>query len=95
MEKLTVKLFTVKYVEDTGNAHIEVRNQRVCADDCEGKYCNYFCPAGVYQWDEEQKLNLVSFGNCLECGACAIGCPYDNIRCESPRGGFGAQFRYG
>lgn len=95
MEKLTDKLFTVKYVEDTGNAHIEVRNQRICADDCEGKYCNYFCPAGVYQWDEEQKLNLVSFGNCLECGACAIGCPYDNIRCESPRGGFGAQFRYG
>ena len=95
MEKLTDKLFTVKYVEDTGSPHIEVRNQRICADDCEGKYCNYFCPAGVYQWDEEQKLNLVSFGNCLECGACAIGCPYDNIRCESPRGGFGAQFRYG
>ena len=95
MEKLTDKLFTVKYVEDTGNPHIEIRNQRVCAEQCEGKYCNYFCPAGVYQWDEEQKLNLVSFGNCLECGACAIGCPYDNIKCESPRGGFGVQYRYG
>ena len=95
MEKLTDKLFTVKYVEDTGNAHIEIRNQRICADECEGKYCNYFCPAGVYEWDEEQKVNLVSFGNCLECGACAIGCPYENIRCESPRGGYGAQFRFG
>ena len=95
MEKLTDKLFTVKYVEDTGNPHIEIRNQRVCAEQCEGKYCNYFCPAAVYQWDEEQKLNLVSFGNCLECVACAIGCPYDNIKCESPRGGFGVQFRYG
>jgi len=95
MEKLTDKLFTVKYVEDTGNPHIEIRNQRVCAEQCEGKYCNYFCPAGVYQCDEEQKLNLVSFGNCLECGACAIGCPYDNIKCESPRGGFGVQYRYG
>jgi ferredoxin like protein len=95
MEKLTDKLFTVKYVEDTGNPHIEIRNQRICADDCEGKYCNYFCPAGVYEWSDEQKLNLVSFGNCLECGACAIGCPYDNIKCESPRGGFGAQFRFG
>jgi ferredoxin like protein len=95
MEKITDKLFTVKYVEDTGNPHIEIRNQRVCAEQCEGKYCNYFCPAAVYQWDEEQKLNLVSFGNCLECGACAIGCPYDNIKCESPRGGFGVQFRFG
>ena len=95
MEKLTDKLFTVKYNEDTGNPHIEIRNQRVCAEECEGKYCNYFCPAGVYEWDEEKKVNLVSFGNCVECGACAIGCPYDNILCQSPRGGFGVQFKYG
>jgi len=47
MKKLSDKLFTVKYNEDTGNAHIEIVNQRVCADDCAGKYCNYFCPAGV------------------------------------------------
>ena len=95
MEKLTDKLFTVKYNEDTGNPHIEIRNQRVCADECEGKYCNYFCPAGVYVWNEEQKINVASSDNCLECGACAIGCPNENIKCESPRGGYGAQFRFG
>jgi ferredoxin like protein len=95
MEKLTDKLFTNKYVEDTGHTHIEIANQDVCRDKCSGKYCNYFCPAGVYEWDEEKKVNLVSFGNCVECGACAIGCPYDNIICQSPRGGFGVQFKYG
>ena len=91
----TDKLFTVKYVEDTGHAHIEVVDQAVCATKCKGKYCNHFCPAGVYEWDEEQQKNLVSFGNCIECGACSIGCPFDNITCHSPRGGFGAQYRLG
>jgi ferredoxin like protein len=95
MEKLTDKLFTNKYVEDTGHPHIEIAHQDVCRDKCAGKYCNYFCPAGVYEWDEEKKQNLVSFGNCVECGACAIGCPYDNILCQTPRGGFGVQFKYG
>ncbi|MGH7904311.1 MAG: ferredoxin family protein [Candidatus Dormibacteraceae bacterium] len=95
MEKLTDKLFTVRYKEDEGHPHIEIADQAVCSERCEGKYCNYFCPAGVYQWDAEQKRNLVSFGNCLECGACSIGCPFDNIVCRTPRGGFGAQFKFG
>jgi len=95
MEKLSDKLFTVKYNEDTGHPHIEIVNQDVCRDTCEGKYCNHFCPAGVYEYDHEQQKNLVSFGNCLECGACAIGCPYSNISCHAPRGGYGATYRYG
>ena len=95
MEKLTDKLFTNKYVEDTGHSHISIQDQTVCADRCTGKYCNYFCPAGVYEWNEEQRVTLVSFGNCVECGACSIGCPYDNISCQTPRGGFGVQFKFG
>ena len=95
MEKLTDKLFTNRYVEDTGPPHISIANQDVCRDRCSGKYCNYFCPAGVYEWDEAKQETIVSFGNCVECGACAIGCPYDNIVCTTPRGGFGVQFRHG
>ena len=95
MEKLTDKLFTNKYREDEGRPHIEILNQQVCAEDCQGKYCVHFCPAGVYEWDESQQKTLVSFGNCVECGACAIGCPYDNIACQTPRGGYGVQFKYG
>jgi ferredoxin like protein len=95
VEKLTDKLFTNKYREDEGRPHIEILNQQVCAEECQGKYCVYFCPAGVYEWDESQQKTLVSFGNCVECGACAIGCPYDNIACQTPRGGYGVQFKYG
>ena len=95
MEKLTDKLFTVKYNEDTGRPHIEIADQTVCDTKCIGKYCTHFCPAGVYEWNEEQKKTLVSSGNCIECGACSIGCPFDNIDCHTPRGGFGAQFKFG
>jgi ferredoxin like protein len=95
LEKLTDKLFTNRYLEDTGHPHIEIANQDVCRDKCSGKYCNFFCPAGVYEWDEEKRETVVSFGNCVECGACSIGCPYDNIICFTPRGGFGVQFRNG
>ncbi len=94
-EKLTDKLFKNRYVEDSGHPHIEIANQDVCRDKCSGKYCNYFCPAGVYEWDEEKQQTIVSFGNCIECGACAIGCPYDNILCQTPRGGYGVQFQLG
>ena len=95
MEKLTDKLFTNRYVEDTGHPHIEIGNQDVCRDRCSGKYCNYFCPAGVYEWDEDKKETIVSFGNCVECGACSVGCPYDNIICLTPKGGYGVQYRHG
>src|SRR5437867_12255672 len=95
MEKLTDKLFTVKYNEDTGKPHIEIVDQLVCEKKCTGKYCNHFCPAGVYEWNQEQKKNLVSFGNCIECGACSIGCPFDNTPCHPPRGGYGGHSQHG
>ena len=59
MDKLTDKLFTVKYNEDTGKPHIEITDQNVCLSRCTGKYCTHFCPAGVYEWNEEQKKNLL------------------------------------
>ncbi len=95
MLKVTEKLFLNKYREDEGHPHIELADPSICATKCEGKYCTFFCPAGVYEWNAEQERLVVSFGNCVECGACALGCPYDNILCQTPRGGFGVQFRNG
>lgn len=92
--RVNVKLLTVHYKEDSRRRHIDIDDQSTCIL-CEGKYCNFFCPAEVYRWDPAQKETLVSFGNCIECGACDIGCPYDNIRCHSPRGGYGVENRFG
>ena len=94
MEKLTDKLFTVKYNEDTGSRTSRSSTSRCVPPNARASTARIL-PAGVYEWNAEQKKTLVSFGNCIECGACSIGCPFDNITCHSPRGGYGAQFKHG
>ena len=53
------------------------------------------CPATVYDWNAPQKKIIVSYENCIECGACRMLCPFDNIKCHWPRGGFGVQYKFG
>src|SRR5438552_600182 len=77
------------------NPPVEIVDEHVCLAKCTGKYCTHFCPAGVYEWNQEQKQTLVSFGNCIECGGCSIGCPFDNIACHGPRGGYGVRYQHG
>jgi len=85
------KLFLDKFVPDE-KSHIEIVDQSVCAR-CPEKWCTHVCPAAVYSWDGEK--TVVSYENCIECGACRMICPYNNIACVMPRGGFGVQYRYG
>jgi ferredoxin like protein len=35
----------------------------------------------------------VGYEGCHECGSCRIGCPYQNIKWEYPKGGHGIVFR--
>ncbi len=94
VEKLEDKLFTISNKWDEGHPHVSIADQATCAG-CPGKYCIHFCPGGVYIWDGETQRLTASYENCIECGACSYGCPYDNIICSSPRGGYGVQYRYG
>ncbi len=57
LTRVTDKLSTVHYKEDSGRSHIEIAAQVTCLT-CEGKYCNFFCPAGGYQWDGSQETLL-------------------------------------
>ena len=66
-----------------------------CADRCRDKPCVKVCPAKVYEFDELQKKVLVAYENCIECGACRMLCPFDNIDCDWPKGGFGVKYKYG
>jgi ferredoxin like protein len=83
------KLFLNNYKVDT-ESHLVIKDQGVCAK-CTEKPCMDICPAHVYDWKDEQII--VSYEGCLECGACRIGCCFDNISWRYPRGGFGVQFR--
>ena len=80
------KLFLLKFKPDT-ESHIKT-NQDVC-NLCTGKECTKFCPANVFAWSKVEDKLIVSYENCLECGACKIGCPYEAIIYSHPRAGYG------
>lgn len=91
--KLEDKLFLLKFNWDD-HSHIDIVSQDVCKR-CIDKPCTIVCPASVYHWDDEAEKTVVSYENCIECGACRMICPYDNISCVMPRGGYGVSYKYG
>ena len=86
------KLGTLKY-KPGEESHL-IPTPSDCAR-CEAKPCTNFCPAHVYEWNEEQDKLLVNFENCLECGACRIGCTYQSIKWTYPTAGCGVTFKCG
>jgi ferredoxin like protein len=83
------KLFLNNYKVDT-ICHLAIKDQNIC-EQCKEKTCTQICPAHIYEWKDGHIT--ISYEGCLECGACRIGCPKDNIDWKFPRGGFGIQFR--
>jgi ferredoxin like protein len=98
-EKVSIeeKLYLAKYRLDE-RPHLVILDQDVCqkcaAINGSPQPCMILCPADVYKW-EEGKRNIVSYDNCVECGACRIICPYGNIEWKYPRWGRGLSLRYG
>lgn len=91
------KLYLAKYKLDE-RPHLLILDQNVCKK-CEQingtpQPCMILCPADVYKWEDDKK-NVVSYDNCVECGACRIICPYGNIEWKFPRWGRGLSHRYG
>lgn len=79
-------------------SHIQIKDSSAgapCVDACRDKPCTTVCPAKVYEWEAEQKKILVAYENCIECGACRMLCPFDNIACDWPVGGHGIKYKYG
>ena len=89
------KLGLLEYKADHSHAHIAIKADQICLMDCEEKPCTTVCPANVYVWEESLKKIIVAYENCIECGACRMLCPFDNIACHWPRGGFGVQYKLG
>lgn len=66
-----------------------------CVAACKDKPCTTVCPAKVYEWEAAHNKVVVNYENCIECGACRMLCPFDNIQCEWPGGGQGVKYKYG
>ena len=90
MTELDNKLGTVKYTPDN-TSHLRPNNDD--CKKCKTKCCTYICPAGVYEWSDEQRKLIVNFENCLECGACRIACEKQSLEWEYPKGTKGVTFK--
>lgn len=76
------------------DAHLDLGDPVRC-ETCAGRECTRVCPAGTYEWAESGGRIVVSYENCLECGACRLVCPHANITWRYPMGGMGICYRYG
>ncbi|HEX4047816.1 MAG TPA: 4Fe-4S dicluster domain-containing protein [Elusimicrobiota bacterium] len=91
------KLGTLEWKKQP-EANIHLKNSGAdspCVTKCDNKPCTTVCPAKVYEWEAAHKKVIVNYENCIECGACRMLCPWDNITCEWPGGGQGIKYKYG
>ncbi|MFW6270546.1 MAG: ferredoxin family protein [Bacillota bacterium] len=87
-EENLLKNTTIKKAK---KSHIHIKDKEVCLNECENKPCTYYCPTRVFFW-EEKKIKI-NYGRCVECGACPLGCPYNNIDWSFPPGGYGVKYK--
>ena len=80
--------------ETAEESHIAVKDPGVCREECQRHPCVEFCPAHVFGWHDETGLGI-QYQKCVECAACAVGCPERNLVFHYPTGGCGVTFRYG
>jgi len=96
-ETVETKLGTLDW-KKSPDAHIHLKKSDAsapCVSDCKDRPCTTVCPAKVYEWEADHKKVVVNYENCIECGACRMLCPLDNITCEWPGGGQGVKYKYG
>ncbi len=94
MKKMSIEdlLFLSRHKRH-GVSHIKL-DERTCNEKCRTKICTRVCPARSYELDDAGSI-VFNHDNCLECGACRIVCPEDNVEWSLPVFGKGISYRYG
>lgn len=72
-------------------SHIKVKEQKNC-QGCSKKPCTYICPSQVYEW--KHGVLQADYPRCVECGACVLACPKDNLDWNYPQGGYGVCYHH-
>ena len=85
----------------SGTAHREDEPSHITFSDpeechgCKRDYgchpCEYFCPAEVYKFEDDQLV--LSPSNCVHCQTCRVKCPHQVIKWEVPEGGDGPKYK--
>ena len=89
-EGLEDRMASVIIQKDT-NPHITV-DSSACTE-CSNRQCIISCPAGNYEWNEQDGSIIFNHEGCLECGTCRYIC--DSVEWSYPSHGMGVRFRWG
>ncbi|MFQ5794884.1 MAG: ferredoxin family protein [Candidatus Bipolaricaulia bacterium] len=92
-KSLTDKLFTLHWSEGP-ESHLGIIDTDVCAKNS-GKECVLICPADVWRVPEGEVVPIIEWENCVECGACRVACPHDNVVWTWQQGGKGVSYKFG
>lgn len=97
-DKLTSVSFTNTYHAEDQPVHLKLRDpelQKTSEYDVYAGPSARYCPAGVYEWIEEDGKAprfQINSQNCIHCKTCDIKDPNQNINWETPEGGGGPAY---
>ena len=97
-DRLTNVSFSMTNHEESQPAHLKLKDPNVPVLDNLPKYAGpsaRYCPAGVYEFIEEEGKDTrfqINFQNCVHCKTCDIKDPAQNINWTTPQGGDGPNY---
>ncbi|WP_415401941.1 electron transfer flavoprotein-ubiquinone oxidoreductase [Tateyamaria sp. SN3-11] len=97
-DRLTNVAFSFTNHEESQPAHLKLTDDAVPVKVNLAKYAGpsaRYCPAGVYEFVEEEGKDarfVINFQNCVHCKTCDIKDPSQNITWTTPQGGDGPNY---
>ncbi|MFX0545050.1 electron transfer flavoprotein-ubiquinone oxidoreductase [Roseovarius sp. S1116L3] len=97
-DRLTNVSFSMTNHEENQPAHLKLKDPSIPVDVNLPKYAGpsaRYCPAGVYEFVEEDGKPprfQINFQNCVHCKTCDIKDPAQNINWTTPQGGDGPNY---
>ncbi|MGB5866167.1 MAG: electron transfer flavoprotein-ubiquinone oxidoreductase [Sulfitobacter sp.] len=97
-DRLTNVAFSFTNHEEGQPAHLTLKDASVPVEVNLAKYAGpsaRYCPAGVYEFVEEEGKDtrfVINFQNCVHCKTCDIKDPSQNIVWTTPQGGDGPNY---
>ncbi|MEJ6403086.1 electron transfer flavoprotein-ubiquinone oxidoreductase [Yoonia sp. 2307UL14-13] len=97
-DRLTNVSFSFTNHEESQPAHLQLKDPSVPVNINLPKYAGpsaRYCPAGVYEFVEEEGKDtrfVINFQNCVHCKTCDIKDPAQNINWTVPQGGDGPNY---
>src|SRR6056297_955785 len=97
-DRLTNVAFSFTNHEESQPAHLKLKDESVPVGVNLPKFAGpsaRYCPAGVYEFVEEEGKDarfVINFQNCVHCKTCDIKDPSQNIDWTTPQGGDGPNY---